>query len=367
MAETPPPSMKPTAPFLVHAQQLEKVDPVMSYYCRYYAVQQGIKLRTANPDNESKKFLISIMDKLEAQKQSLGAKLEEPNMGEPYVQRFALRVFGMADDEDRAGNATKKTALNFYSASQFIEVLTQFGPLPPHLLEKQKYAKWKAADINGALKKGLKPKPGPPGGEDDDLLNENGATGSDDVNIPNFPNPPTNNSGSNTYHSNFQNVPSFSGTTSSQPTFSDVPSIPDVPSFNNPNQPTVPSFPSHPSFPQHPTQPQNGYPNYPTQPTQPTQHNAAPPTNKPTPPANSTPKPPNAAAPPQNFPPPQQYSEANTYIPSASVGNFTPSQQDLTLANKYAKFVVSSLSFDDVPAAVKNARLVLQHLTGSNH
>jgi hypothetical protein len=47
-------------------------------------------------------------------------------------------------------------------------------------------------------------------------------------------------------------------------------------------------------------------------------------------------------------------------------GDFQPNAQDLELASKYARFIVSSLQFDDVPAAVKNARLVLKHLTGQD-
>jgi vacuolar protein sorting-associated protein VTA1 len=39
------------------------------------------------------------------------------------------------------------------------------------MVEKRKYAKWKATDISKALKQGIKPKPGPPGGQDElDLL-----------------------------------------------------------------------------------------------------------------------------------------------------------------------------------------------------
>lgn len=56
-------------------------------------------------------------------------------------------------------------------------MLKQFGELPSEVdafeiyltklqfASKRKYALWKAADINGAIQRGEKPKPGPPGGE----------------------------------------------------------------------------------------------------------------------------------------------------------------------------------------------------------
>ncbi len=38
----------------------------MSYYCRYYALQEGINLRSAHPnDPEIKKYLIAQMETLE--------------------------------------------------------------------------------------------------------------------------------------------------------------------------------------------------------------------------------------------------------------------------------------------------------------
>lgn len=54
--------LKKISPFLNHAKTLENADPIMSYFCRYYAVQEGIKLK---PDPETKKILFSEMDKLE--------------------------------------------------------------------------------------------------------------------------------------------------------------------------------------------------------------------------------------------------------------------------------------------------------------
>jgi vacuolar protein sorting-associated protein VTA1 len=79
-----------------------------------------------------------------------------------HMEGFALGVFAKADKQDRAGRADANTAKSFYAASIFFEVLLQFGELQTDILEKQKYAAWKAVDIHKALSEGRKPVPGPP-------------------------------------------------------------------------------------------------------------------------------------------------------------------------------------------------------------
>lgn len=59
-----PPSLKPLGPYLQRYAELTKADPVMSYWCLYYAAQQGIAAKAAQ-DKESKTFLILLLDKLE--------------------------------------------------------------------------------------------------------------------------------------------------------------------------------------------------------------------------------------------------------------------------------------------------------------
>lgn len=72
----------------------------------------------------------------------------------------------------------------FYTCGIVMDVLVVFGELPEDILEKQKYAKWKAAYIHNCLKNGERPIPGPMGGID----NQNNADGNDSEN--NYQNPP---------------------------------------------------------------------------------------------------------------------------------------------------------------------------------
>lgn len=58
-----------------------------------------------------------------------------------------------------------------------LQILNQFGPLPPDLAEVQRYAAWKAADIGKALREGRQPTPGPP-------VSAAGADAADDLPTP---------------------------------------------------------------------------------------------------------------------------------------------------------------------------------------
>lgn len=51
-----------------------------------------------------------------------------------------------------------------------LQILRQFGELPEDLVDMQRYAAWKAADIRKALREGRQPMPGNGNAAPDDLL-----------------------------------------------------------------------------------------------------------------------------------------------------------------------------------------------------
>ncbi|KAL6909848.1 hypothetical protein ACP4OV_001507 [Aristida adscensionis] len=151
-------------PYLQRADELQKHEPLVAYYCRLYAMEKGLKIPQKERTKTTNSLLISIMNQLEKDKKSLTLGPDD-NL---HLEGFALNVFSKADKQDRAGRADLNTAKTFYAASIFFEVLNQFGPLQPDIEQKQKYAIWKAADIRKALKEGRKPEAGPPGGDNDE-------------------------------------------------------------------------------------------------------------------------------------------------------------------------------------------------------
>ncbi|CAK9225502.1 unnamed protein product [Sphagnum troendelagicum] len=146
-------------PYLQRADELQKHDHLVAYYCRLYAMEKGLKIPVKERTKETNALLTSLMNQLEKDKKVVKLSPDD-NM---HMEGFALSVFAKADKQDRAGRADVNTAKTFYAASIFFEVLLQFGELQPDILEKQKYASWKAVDIRKALSEGRKPVPGPPG------------------------------------------------------------------------------------------------------------------------------------------------------------------------------------------------------------
>ncbi|KAM3209538.1 hypothetical protein ACQJBY_063924 [Aegilops geniculata] len=151
-------------PYLQRADELQKHEPLVAYYCRLYAMEKGLVIPQKERTKMTNSILVSLINQLEKDKKSLTLGPDD----HLHLEGFASSVFAKADKQDRAGRADINTAKTFYAASIFFEILSQFGELQPDLEQKQKYAIWKAAEIRKALKEGRKPEAGPPGGDKDE-------------------------------------------------------------------------------------------------------------------------------------------------------------------------------------------------------
>ncbi|KAI3828336.1 hypothetical protein L1987_02436 [Smallanthus sonchifolius] len=160
-------------PYLQRADELQKHEPLVAYYCRLYAMERGLKIPQSERTKTTSSLLVSLMKQLEKDKKSLQLGPDD----HLHLEGFASNVFAKADKQDRSGKADLNTAKTFYAASIFFEILNQFGDVQPDLEQKQKYAAWKAADIRKAIKEGRKPVPGPPGGDKD--LSDTSSSGYD--------------------------------------------------------------------------------------------------------------------------------------------------------------------------------------------
>ena len=116
-------------------------------------------MKIANKSKDDLRLIGEQMGWLESH-QSLTSGLSKEE-GRARCEAFALQVFEHGDTEDRAGLATKKTALNFHAAYVLLDMCRQFGPMASDVEEKLRYAVVKAADINKCIKEGRKPKAGP--------------------------------------------------------------------------------------------------------------------------------------------------------------------------------------------------------------
>ncbi|KAM4529412.1 vacuolar protein sorting-associated protein VTA1 homolog [Fundulus diaphanus] len=170
-----PPQLRAIQHHLRTAQEHEKRDPVVTYYCRLYAMQTGMKLDSKTP--ECRKFLVKLMEQLESMKKELSdnESISQEVVGNAHIENYALKLFLYADNEDRAGRFHKNMIKSFYSSSLLIDVLTVFGELSDENMRHQKYARWKATYIHNCLKNGETPQSGPIGMDGDEEADEFGA------------------------------------------------------------------------------------------------------------------------------------------------------------------------------------------------
>ncbi|XP_076815561.1 vacuolar protein sorting-associated protein VTA1 homolog [Clavelina lepadiformis] len=165
-----PPSLRIMERYIKVGVEISRRDPVVSYFCNFYALQAGMKTNyKANP--EAKKFLFTFMDKIEEQKKVLKANPEyneaisEDIAGQALVEAVAMKLFFWADGQDRTGVFNKHVVKSFYTASILFDVLEAFEePISDEAKTHRKYAQWKATYIHNCLKNNEKPVPGPIGG-----------------------------------------------------------------------------------------------------------------------------------------------------------------------------------------------------------
>ncbi|XP_076999455.1 vacuolar protein sorting-associated protein VTA1 homolog isoform X2 [Tamandua tetradactyla] len=135
-------------------------------------MQTGMKIDSKTP--ECRKFLLKLMDQLEALKKHLcdNEAVTQEIVGSAHLENYALKMFLYADNEDRAGRFHKNMIKSFYTASLLIDVITVFGELTEENVKHRKYARWKATYIHNCLKNGETPQAGPVGIDEDDALEE---------------------------------------------------------------------------------------------------------------------------------------------------------------------------------------------------
>ncbi|XP_051952332.1 vacuolar protein sorting-associated protein VTA1 homolog [Xyrauchen texanus] len=295
-----PPQLKAIQHLLRTAQEHDKRDPVIAYYCRLHAMQTGMKLDSKTP--ECRKFLVKLMDQLEMMKKELSdnESISQEVVGNAHVENYAVKMFLYADNEDRSGRFHKNMIKSFYTASLLFDVLSVFGELSEENIQQTKYAKWKAAYIHNCLKNGETPQAGPIGMEEEAYDDEFGAEGGGPSIAP-------------------QGPPQF------QPSFHDHPT----------NQPPTSNF-SNILIPPGSHAPANTPADIPPPEVQPV---------KPVPVPRAMP----AVDP--------------SLLNNTQEGDVRLTPEDFTRAQKYCKYAGSALQYEDVATAIQNLQKALKLLT----
>ncbi|CAK9821677.1 Vacuolar protein sorting-associated protein VTA1 homolog [Anthophora retusa] len=156
-----PQSLKSIQYYLKVAVTHDQRDPVVSYWCRVYALETGLKLSTKT--SKETNFLLKLMDWLEMTKKELrdNEAITNDVVAQAHLENLALKLFLYADKNDRASNFGKHMMQSFFTAALLYDVLTVFGELSEEAMQNRRYAKWKTAYIHNCLKNNIKPVPGP--------------------------------------------------------------------------------------------------------------------------------------------------------------------------------------------------------------
>ncbi|CCG81698.1 Putative uncharacterized protein [Taphrina deformans PYCC 5710] len=158
MAELPS-ELKSLTSIVARANELESLEPAVSYWARYWVVQKSMELQKTQRSSKVETYLLYVLDVLEAMKTKHAGMLELESFasGKAKVEAFALQIFDNADREEKARNATRNTSLKFLAAATFLEVCQVFGQPEKDLVDKRKYAKVQAMRIQSAIAAGKDP------------------------------------------------------------------------------------------------------------------------------------------------------------------------------------------------------------------
>jgi len=163
-----PPTLKPIAHYLKVGNEHANRDPVVTYWCRLAALENGLKLDKKS--KEALEVLMPLMNWLEKEKKVMKEQeaVSSEIVAAAHIENYAQKLFLFADREDRAAKFGKNVVRSFYTAYILYDVLTVLGELSPENAQLRKYAKWKATYIHNCLKSGQTPIAGPVAMEGDD-------------------------------------------------------------------------------------------------------------------------------------------------------------------------------------------------------
>uniref|UniRef100_A0A7S2HKP5 Vta1/callose synthase N-terminal domain-containing protein n=1 Tax=Haptolina brevifila TaxID=156173 RepID=A0A7S2HKP5_9EUKA len=253
LPETPP-SLKSVKAYLEQGK-LRASDPVVSYHCNLYALQEAMAMRAKIPKADMG-FIMALMDHVEAQKKTLG-DVDAASM-QAQVENAAADLFQKADDADRGGNHGLQVAKDFLASANIFEVCKQFmddQSLPEDMAEKAKYGKWRFVELCKAAKE--RRAPAPPRGMEEGTEGSSEPPGTSAIEPQAQPHadylsPPVGPPPS------YMDLPPASPAVGMQPTIAYPPQVGDSaqPSFDAPSVPHVPQayggYTAPPMMPQHP-------------------------------------------------------------------------------------------------------------------
>ncbi|KAJ5337382.1 uncharacterized protein N7506_005404 [Penicillium brevicompactum] len=145
--------------FPISAAQIEKVKPVVAYWCNFHIVNHIIKWGLHNSKDRIKIYTTNLVDKLEQFKgeHSDDETVMDSIAASALIEHFGLEVFTRAEAAMSADKVTKQPADTFQAAAVFLELYQIWGALDLQISGRIKFAKYHAVRFVKAIKNGEDP------------------------------------------------------------------------------------------------------------------------------------------------------------------------------------------------------------------
>ncbi|XP_065024131.1 protein HOMOLOG OF MAMMALIAN LYST-INTERACTING PROTEIN 5 isoform X3 [Musa acuminata AAA Group] len=331
-------------PYLQRADELQKHEPLVAYYCRFYAMERGLKIPQKDRTKTTNALLISLMNQLEKieQKQKYAVwkaadirkALKEGRKPEPGPP---------GGDTDLSISSSPSSNTYDLQPSDSFPSSQRGGDASPHHVDKVNII-GRSESFAGSYQSA-------------NLSSQD----ADEVTMQGFGQPPATSSSyasPDVHHLQQTSGPEYSAYSQQYDHHSYRDELQHMPQNNHSENPTPP-FP-YPNFQSYPSFHDSTFPSAPThQPSYYHAHDSA-----------SSHQP----APVSHYAPPAQYSYGSvheSHVVQAPLSaerykydsSYQPPAEKIAEAHKAARFAVGALAFDDVPVAVDFLRRSLELLT----
>ena len=139
-------------PFLQRSEEFKQIEPIVSYYCKYYALKKALSLVKLSQSSECKSFINELLNELEAERKEIEFP-ESEQQSIQIIQVTGMKIFKQANEEDELEIYSENNVKRFVAAGNILETLKSFGELDESISKIVKYSKVRATALFKELDK----------------------------------------------------------------------------------------------------------------------------------------------------------------------------------------------------------------------
>ncbi|WBW73679.1 Vps20 associated protein Vta1 [Schizosaccharomyces osmophilus] len=142
--ETVPKEFSSIRNFVQRYNELSKYNPVIAYWCLYWAAQVGLSSSTGLT-NTCRDFLLNLVERLEELRKELNENenVHDEESAKVYVNSFAMEVLLQAEEKSKQNTPDM---LAYLAAKDFFDLLKVWGPLDEQTRKYLKFCKLRAVE-----------------------------------------------------------------------------------------------------------------------------------------------------------------------------------------------------------------------------